>query len=72
MRLLCISIEEDGNKAFELFLKAGDNYSIIAQAYLANIIVMNMYLTAKLTLGYCYVNGIGTGINKGKGFELCN
>ncbi len=31
-----------------------------------------MYLITKLSLKYCYVNGIGTGINKGKGFELCN
>ncbi|CAI2187412.1 7131_t:CDS:1 [Funneliformis geosporum] len=47
-------IEKDEVKAFEYYKES------------ANL----GYINAKLMLGYCYVNGIGTEINKEKGLEL--
>src|SRR5688572_32188909 len=49
-------IEKDEFKAFEYYKKSAENG----------------YIEAKFYLGYCYVNGIGTEINKEKGFELFN
>src|SRR5688572_28285281 len=49
-------IEKDEFKAFEYYKKSAENGCIDAKFY----------------LGYCYINGIGTEINKEKGFELYN
>ena len=53
---LGIGINKDEIKAFEYYKKSAENGCT----------------STKFQLGYCYVNGIGTKINKVKGFELYN
>jgi len=47
-------VAKDEIKAFEYYKKSAENG----------------YINAKFLLGYCYVNGIGTEVNKEKGLEL--
>src|SRR2546430_10230 len=49
-------VEKDETKAFEYYEKSSKKG----------------FLDVKFYLGYCHVNGIGTGVNKVKGFELYN
>ncbi len=53
---LGIIVEKDEFKAFDYYKNSAENG----------------YTDAKFQLGYCYINGIGTEINKDKGFELFN
>src|SRR4051812_41261637 len=47
-------VEKNEIKAFEWYNKSAEQG----------------YFSAKFQLGYCHVNGIGTEVNKEKGFEL--
>ncbi|CAB4435338.1 unnamed protein product [Rhizophagus irregularis] len=60
--------EKDLEKAFFCFIKQQKMIAVIAQCNVAK----TGHISAIFQLGYCYVNGIGTEINREKGFEMYN
>ncbi|RIA80725.1 hypothetical protein C1645_838182 [Glomus cerebriforme] len=79
-----IGIKENEQKAFELYKKLAKNENQKLKYLPSNkeieinkekdiyskILADNKYINVKLILGYCYMNGIGTEINKEKALKI--